>query len=204
MRPWLYSALYRSRIAPWDGELRPEIVQLVNDGVLTSDQHPTVVDLGCGTGRESVFLAEQGFSVTGVDFTKVALRRARRRAAAAGVTGQCQFVRGDLTAPEGPGLQASYDLLIDFGTLDDLVGRDRLAMAGLIHRLSRPGSVFLLWCFYAAPEDLPQARWSGASRMLMTITPGEEKELFGDAFDITRLPTPPPPENCACFLMTRR
>lgn len=204
MRPWLYSALYRAGVAPWDSELRPEIVQLADAGQIDPGRHARVADLGCGTGREAVFLAQRGFDVTGIDYTRVALRRARRRAAAAGVAGNCRFVYGDLTSGQIPGLREDYDLLLDFGTLDDLDPGQRPAMAALIHRLSHPGTVFLLWCFYAAPEDLPRARFSGASKMLMSITPGEEKELFGDAFDITRLPAPPPPDNCACFLMTRR
>ena len=204
MRPWLYSTLYRLKVAPWDGELRPEIVQLADSGQITPERYPSVLDLGCGTGQEAVFLAERGFGVTGVDYTRVALRRARRRAAAAGVDGRCRFLHGDLTAPRIDGLAASYDLLLDFGTLDDLAPEQRPAMADTIRRLSAPGSLFLLWCFYAHREELPKPRWSGASKMLLTITPGEEKELFGEWFDIERLAAPPPPENCACFLMTRR
>ena len=203
MRPWLYSTLYRLRVAPWDA-LRPEISELVGSGRIPVERFRNVVDLGCGTGREAVYLAERGYRVTGVDYTKVALRRARRRAARAGVADRCRFVDGDVTRPDRLGLRGSFDLLLDFGTLDDLNPSDRQAMAAAVYRLSHPGSVFVLWCFYAAPDELPRARWSGASKALMAVRPGEEKELFGLAFDIERWPTPPPPEHCACFLMTRR
>jgi SAM-dependent methyltransferase len=201
MRPWLYSTLYRLGVAPWDSQLRPELVELVDDGRIPLPRSGSAVDLGCGTGREAVYLAQRGYRVTGVDYTKVAVRRARRRAAEAGVADRCAFVHGDVTSPD---LAGRYDLLLDFGTLDDLDAAGRQAMAGTVHRLSGPGSLFVFWCFYAHPDELPEARWSGASKMLAPIVPGEEKELFGDAFDIERLPTPPPPEHSACFLMTRR
>jgi len=204
MRPWLYSTLYRLGVAPWDSELRPELVEMVDAGRIPVPSSGPAVDLGCGTGREAVYLAQHGYRVTGVDYTKVAVRRARRRASQADVADRCTFVHADLTHDELPAPADGYSLLLDFGTLDDLAGPDRQAMADAVHRLSRPGSVFVLWCFYAHPDELPKARWSGASKMLMSLVPGEEKELFGDAFDIERWSTPPPPEHCACFLMTRR
>ena len=36
----------------------------------------TILDLGCGSGRDSFFLAERGFSVWGVDISEPAVRRA--------------------------------------------------------------------------------------------------------------------------------
>ena len=39
------------------------------------------LDLGCGSGRHAVWLAERGWQVTGVDFSSEALRQARERAA---------------------------------------------------------------------------------------------------------------------------
>lgn len=44
-----------------------------------ADMEPgSAVDVACGEGRNSVWLAERGWSVTGVDFSSVALERARR------------------------------------------------------------------------------------------------------------------------------
>jgi tellurite methyltransferase len=44
------------------------------------------LDLAMGEGRNAVFLAEQGFDVTGVDFSKQAIDKARKLAASKGVT----------------------------------------------------------------------------------------------------------------------
>ena len=46
------------------------------------------LDLACGEGRNAVWLAEHGWTVTGVDFAAVGIEKARRLAAARGVTAQ--------------------------------------------------------------------------------------------------------------------
>ncbi|HEY0700550.1 MAG TPA: class I SAM-dependent methyltransferase, partial [Micromonospora sp.] len=99
LRPWFYNTLYRFNIAPWDNkEVRPQLYDLVSQGRLTPKELPTVLDLGCGTGAEAVFLAMKGFRpVVGVDFSAVALRRARARAEAAAVADRCSFLQADVT-----------------------------------------------------------------------------------------------------------
>jgi SAM-dependent methyltransferase len=52
------------------------------------------LDLGCGAGRNAVWLAERGWRVTAVDFSDVALAMARDLAAARGV--EVEWVAGDL------------------------------------------------------------------------------------------------------------
>ncbi len=66
------------------------------------------LDLACGGGRNAVWLAEEGWSVTGVDYSDVALAQARELAAERGV--DVAFVQADLRhdlLPEG-----SFDLVV--------------------------------------------------------------------------------------------
>jgi len=205
VRAWQYDLLYRKGAA-WDQHgVGPELRQLVESGRLSPLDYPSVLDLGCGTGINAVYLAEQGFDVTGVDFTPLALKRAQEHAAAAGVEKTCRFVHGDLTASSSPGLKGTFDLLVDYSTIDDLPGPARQAAARTVLRHSKPGSKFFLWCFSAHKQDLPLIALGRMSRLLHSqMTPGEEKDLFGDAFDIERLPDPPRPPHAACFLLTRR
>ena len=205
MRRSLYDLLYRVG-APWDGPPRAELVHLVEGGALTPTRLPPgrAIDLGCGTGSNVRYLARHGFEATGIDFSPVALRIARQRAVGQAPDGSIRFVEGDLTAPAIAGIEGPFDLLIDFGTLDDLDPDGRLAMARLIARLARPGAAFLFWCFWARRADLPRVSLTGPSRMVPAIEPGEEASLFGDAFTIERLPEPDPMTRTACFLMTRR
>jgi hypothetical protein len=77
-------------------------------------------------------------------------------------------------------------------------------MASAIIRLARPGSIFVLYAFYATRADLPRISLTGPSRLVPVLEPGEEVELFGDAFEIERLPEPRPEHLTAAFVMTRR
>lgn len=54
-----------------------------------------VLELGCGEGRNTVFLAEKGYAVTGVDQSTVGLQKAQRLAAERGV--KIETVQADLS-----------------------------------------------------------------------------------------------------------
>ena len=66
------------------------------------------LDLGCGEGRNAIWLAERGWEVTGVDFSEIGLAKARRLASQRGV--EVAWVRADLLAyqPE----EGAFDLVI--------------------------------------------------------------------------------------------
>ena len=65
------------------------------------------LDLACGEGRNAVWLAERGWRVTAVDFSDVALEKARRLAASRGV--EVEWVVADLLAFEPD--PRSFDLV---------------------------------------------------------------------------------------------
>lgn len=199
----LYDTMYRWW-APWDAVgVREELRALLADGEVTPATHPRAIDLGCGTGANVVELAARGFDATGVDFSTVALRKARARASAASVHGRCRFLEADLTAPSLPSaVGIGYDLLLDFGTLDDLRPAGRARMAAHLAELARPGGVVLLWCFYAAREALPTISFQGPSRLAPAIEPGEEHQLFDADFEVAKFARPG--RHAACFLLRRR
>ena len=196
----LYDWMYRVW-APWDSiGVRGSLRAVVEGGMITPDAYPRSIDLGCGTGANVVYLAKQGFESHGVDFSEVAIRKARRRAQEAGV--DVNLVVGDLTAPEIEGIDGPYDFLIDFGTLDDLKGEARAEMAATATRLSRHGSRFLEYCFYGAAEDLPWFSFRGTSRF-SHIAPRELEGLFGESWDVEML-SEDTGWRVATFFLTRR
>lgn len=70
------------------------------------------LDLGCGEGADALWLAAQGWAVTGVDWSDVALARARAAAAGRGVA--ATFVEGDITDAAWLGAQSptgTFDLV---------------------------------------------------------------------------------------------
>lgn len=84
------------------------------------------LDLACGEGRNAVWLAEQGWRVVGVDFSDVAIEKARRLADARGV--QAEWVVADLLEyrPEPGG----FDLVILFYVQLAEAERRRVVRAG--------------------------------------------------------------------------
>jgi SAM-dependent methyltransferase len=66
-----------------------------------------VLDVGCGEGADAVWLARQGWQVTALDVSQVALERARRHAADAGV--EISFVHSGLVEADLPA--GGFDLV---------------------------------------------------------------------------------------------
>lgn len=89
-RDWNES--YREGNLPWDtGRPSTELQRLFDRMKISPGR---ALDIGCGTGTNSVWLAEQGFEVTGVDVAPLAIKRAEERAKAAGV--RVDFIVGDV------------------------------------------------------------------------------------------------------------
>lgn len=121
--PTPYTFLYQIGFTPWEAsDDRGPLPQVL------ADRPPgRALDTGCGSGRQSVLLAEHGWQVTGVDVVAKPLRAARARALAAGVDQQVRFVRADVTrlGDDLPG--APFDLVTDVGCLHGLSDGGRRA-----------------------------------------------------------------------------
>jgi cyclopropane fatty-acyl-phospholipid synthase-like methyltransferase len=128
---FFYNAWYRWGTPPWVGEARAELVRLVSDGTLRPGH---ALDLGCGEGDNAIFLAKHGFTVTAVDFASAAIAKATQKARSAGV--DVDFVVDDLTRLRK--VRGQFDLLVDYGTLDDLGYRQRNEYVREVLPLARP------------------------------------------------------------------
>jgi chemotaxis protein methyltransferase CheR len=89
---------YRQKNRIWSGRVNPvmaEIVEPLKPG--------RALDLGCGEGGDAVWLARQGWLVTGVDISATALERAAAHVAEAGLADRVTFERHNLAHgfPEG-------------------------------------------------------------------------------------------------------
>ena len=81
----LYRTAYLLHINVWDRTLPPPgLVELIEGPSRLPPRR--ALDLGCGTGTETIYLARHGWDATGVDLVPRALAIARRRAARAGVS----------------------------------------------------------------------------------------------------------------------
>lgn len=128
-----YPVLYRLGMDWWEdnqdtGPL-PELVARRGPG--------TALDAGCGTGRHAVWLAQQGWSVVGVDGVDKALREAGNRAQEAGVSDRTTFIRDDVARMGNVPATPPYDLVIDIGCFHGLHPDGQAAFAAWVTRNTR-------------------------------------------------------------------
>ncbi len=82
---------YEKEDTPWEtGRPDSNIIRLVTDGQI---KPCSVLEIGCGTGAGAVWLAQNGFTVTAVDISDIAIEKAGQRASEQGV--ECRFLVSD-------------------------------------------------------------------------------------------------------------
>ncbi|GAB3435998.1 class I SAM-dependent methyltransferase [Flindersiella endophytica] len=141
----VYRTFYRLGLTFWErGTPTPELVELVESGLPPG----RAIDIGCGTGTESTYLAEHGWTVTGVDMVPKALAIARRKARKAGVSPT--FVQADATRLPEFGIGDGYQLVFDYGCFHTLPTDRRDAYVESVTAIAAPGATFLLFGFQPA------------------------------------------------------
>jgi 2-polyprenyl-3-methyl-5-hydroxy-6-metoxy-1,4-benzoquinol methylase len=125
--PWFYSEL--------DDDLRQALDRL---GLRRAD----ALDLGTGPGTQAMQLARRGFTVTATDISEAAIRLARERAEAQGLT--ITWQQDDILSTRLTGL---FDLIFDRGCFHVLPPERRPEYASTITGLLKPGGFFFLKCF---------------------------------------------------------
>jgi 2-polyprenyl-3-methyl-5-hydroxy-6-metoxy-1,4-benzoquinol methylase len=82
---------YQKQDTPWEIN-RPDshLIRLVRDSTLTPCR---ILEIGCGTGINAIWLASKGFEVTAIDISTVAIDRARQRIKAS--VHACKFLEAD-------------------------------------------------------------------------------------------------------------
>lgn len=144
---WLAYALGN---APWDsGITPPEIVALVEEEYLLVGR---ALDVGCGTGTTSIFLASHGWQVVGIDFMPQPIKAAKRKAKSAGVAERVTFITGNILDLRQTYSGERFDLAVDIGcghSLPESARRDYvLTLADAV----KPDGSLMLYMFRPTPE----------------------------------------------------
>jgi len=153
---------------PWDTYVTPpEVTAWVAQANLPRGR---ALDLGCGSGTNAIYLAQQGFETVGIDFVPRAIERARARARAANVT--VEFRCADVLKPGT--FAAPFDFLLDIGCLHNFGAAAQTRYAANARQWTKPGATLLLYAFF--PHRRGARNW-GLAR-------ADVEALFARAFDL--------------------
>ncbi|WP_166902691.1 class I SAM-dependent methyltransferase [Mycobacterium sp. DL440] len=130
---------------PWSiGTPQPELARLIEEGKV----HGEVLDSGCGHAALSLTLAEQGYTVVGLDASPTAIAAAAASAAQRGLT-TASFAQADMTAFTG--YDGRFNTVLDSGLLHALPIDGREAYIQAIHRASAPDARLYILAFATRP-----------------------------------------------------
>ena len=157
--------------APWDiPGPQPALVAIEEAGKIGV----AVLDAGCGTGENALFLASRGHKVLGLDYVAEAIERARAKAALRAI--DAEFQEGNALRLDQLG--RTFDTVIDCGLFHTFDDEERSRyVAGLATVLKAGGTLHFL-CF--SDEEPPG---DGPRR----ITRQEIHDSFRDGWQVERI-----------------
>ncbi|WP_049972085.1 class I SAM-dependent methyltransferase [Haladaptatus cibarius] len=143
-----WNEVYESETTPpWDiGEPQPALVNAVRSDGLSG----RVLDVGCGTGTHALWVAAEGHTAVGIDFSEKGIEQARERAEERGLDATFR-VADALDVSDDIG---TFDTVLDSGLFHAFQNEQRgeyaRELAGIV---SIGGHVFLIGFGAGAPED---------------------------------------------------
>lgn len=136
--PW--DASYHDGPAPWDIDRpQPAIVRVASAGGFAG----AVLDAGCGSGENALYVASLGLSVLGVDVAETALVNARRSAEDRGI--EAEFAVADAFELEGLGRR--FDTVLDCGLFHTFDGDERARYVASLTSVTEHGGTLYVLCF---------------------------------------------------------
>lgn len=142
-----YAIAYRLGFTPWEraGEAGAEQLERLLDREQQERTAPLgrALDLGCGTGRHTLELAERGWTAVGVDSVERALDKARSRPDASRV----RFVLGDVTDLSAASVGTGFEFVLDVGCFHGLSDEQRLRYGRAVTEASTPEATLLMLAF---------------------------------------------------------
>jgi 2-polyprenyl-3-methyl-5-hydroxy-6-metoxy-1,4-benzoquinol methylase len=156
---------------PWDiGRAQREFVRLEESGKISGD----VLDVGCGTGENALYLAGRGHDVWGVDSApsaiEIALRRAEERGLAATFLVKDTFKLYEIGR--------TFHIVVDSGLFHTLSDTERPCFVWNLSEVLKPGGTYFMLVF----SELEPAEY-GPRR----ITKKEIQAAFSDGWRINEI-----------------
>jgi 2-polyprenyl-3-methyl-5-hydroxy-6-metoxy-1,4-benzoquinol methylase len=163
---------YQSGDTPWDtGTPSTELIRTIKEEGIRPCR---ALELGCGTGTNSIWLAQQGFEVTAVDISPLALEQARLKANSAGV--RIHFLEADVLNP--PHLGEPYPFFFDRGCYHVVRRIDVDKFLPTLEHICQPGTIGLVLTGNAKEKHEPGPP---------VVSEQEIRQELGRLFEIVRL-----------------
>ncbi|KAA8680572.1 class I SAM-dependent methyltransferase [Clostridium sp. MT-14] len=131
----LYNTSDESKLS-WYREDAPEFLKKLAKSFKGTE---SVLDIGCGTGTNAVYLAKLGFKVTALDFVEKALKFAEKNSKKANVN--IDFVHADIFNWK---VSQTFDIVLDSGCLHNFRGLQRKEYKNIVLKLMNSKSYFIL------------------------------------------------------------
>ena len=141
-------------------------------------QNGRVIELGCGTGPLTRWLAKKGFHATGVDISRTAIRMAVAQSKKFNIEYQVADI-----CMQTIGQPGKFDLCLDGRFLHGITSpKDRRAVLANVHRLLKPNGIFVLMSMCSPMERAALARQYPAQRVLKNVIyyPRPQTETYAD------------------------
>ena len=136
-----YKNAYKTGQTPWSVDGKPSgNLQKSLKEIAQKLPNRIALDLGCGEGRHSSYLSENGFKVIGIDMQETALKNAGRRKGK-GVL----YILGDIFRI--PVKENSFGLVIDYGVFHHIRRKDTKVFLNFLFSLLVPRGYIILTCF---------------------------------------------------------
>jgi 2-polyprenyl-3-methyl-5-hydroxy-6-metoxy-1,4-benzoquinol methylase len=125
---------------PWNiGRPQKEIIRLAQAGEISG----RVLDAGCGTGENALYLAGLGFEAWGIDAAPLAIKKAKENARKRGIT--VNFLISDALKLQS--LQNKFDTVIDCGLFHVFTDEERPIFAASLSFALYTGGRYFMLCF---------------------------------------------------------
>ncbi|MBR9691169.1 class I SAM-dependent methyltransferase [Candidatus Woesearchaeota archaeon] len=178
-----FEKIYEKPGAVWTKESPPaELKELVEIGKIKPCK---AIDIGCGEGFYSIYLASKGFDVTGIDFSEKAIEYAKENAKKQGVN--VRFIVMDIA--DLSELKEKFDFVFEWGVLHHIMPPQRQKYVEDVNNLLDDGGKYLSVCFNEQSPEFGKAgekyRIAGTTGNKLYYSSQEElKELFKPYFQI--------------------
>lgn len=163
---------YKTGDLPWDtGKTSSELMRVIAQEHIAPCK---ALELGCGLGTNSIWLAQQGFDMTALDISPSAIQRARDIASRVAV----RFLVGDVLDP--PRIEDKFSFFFDRGCYHAVRRVDVAGYLRTLDRLLTPDAIGLILAGNAKEPPPP-------NQGPPTVSEEDLRQELGQLFDIQQL-----------------